>query len=150
MVAIFTIFSTLKENPCYFIRIFAQHWWIFAIFANECHFWTYLPFSRKYGMIFPYYSLISSPYITALWISINRLRPRLSAHFINQTISRSGLRKCEELPAKIMFFDLWKSQSSASWNSLVTDLLCRTPPVLFVGTNVFQMWRLLAGKICIQ
>ena len=88
--------------------------------------------------------------VSASWISFNRLNPRLSAHFMTQTISRSGLRKCEELPVKIMLFDLWKSQFSASWKSLVTDLLCRTLPVLLIGTNVFQMWRLLAGKICIQ
>ena len=43
--------------------------------------------------------------VSASWISFNRLRPRLSAHFV----SRGGLRKWEELPAKVMFFDLWKS-----------------------------------------
>ena len=46
-----------------------------------------------------------------------------------------------------MFFDLWKSQFSASWNSLVTDLLCRTPPVLLVGTIVsFKCDVYLRGK----
>ena len=33
--------------------------------------------------------------VSASWISFNWLRPRLSAHFMNQTISRSGLRKCD-------------------------------------------------------
>ena len=38
--------------------------------------------------------------VSASWITFNRLRPRLSAHFMNQTISRGGLRKWEELPAR--------------------------------------------------
>ena len=90
--------------------------------------------------------------VSSSWISFNWLRPRLSAHFMDQAISRSGLRKCDELPAKMMFFDLWMSQFSTSWNSLVTNrsavsdsssLACR-------NYSAFHMWRLLAGKTCIQ
>ena len=83
--------------------------------------------------------------VSASWISFNWLRPRLSAHFMNQAISRSGLRKCDELPAKIMFFDLWMSQFSASWNGLVTNrsavsdsscLVCRN----YCLSNVTFTW----------